>query len=212
MYYKYIHVIITIILQLYEVDKMTSEEFKKLDILNQIVFINDKLKEGLTLTVISLNIKVSRKTIGNKFISAGYIFSKSLKQYIKNDKYKSNTTVVSVSKSTENKAVSTPEYKSNVNIFNSKEAKNKMLDILEKHDNIQEMLEWYNHQKDIINVDVSELKIDKDKLQGKVKVTTVRLYGEVWEHFKTFMDTYKEFKSMDLISMALIEYADKYKK
>ena len=212
MYYKYIHVIITIILQLYEVNKMTSDEFKKLDILNQIVFINDKLKEGLTLTVISLNINVSRKTIGNKFINAGYIFSKSLKQYIKNDEYKSNTTVVPVSKLTANKAVSTSEYKSNINIFNSKEAKNKMLDILEKHDNIQEMLEWYNHQKDIINVDVSELKIDKDKLQGKVKVTTVRLYGEVWEHFKTFMDTYKEFKSMDLISMALIEYADKYKK
>lgn len=191
---------------------MKSEDYKKLDILTQITFINNNLKEGLTLTEISLNINISRKTIGNKFINAGYIFSKPLKQYIKNDEYKSNITVVSVPKSTEIKAISTHEYKSNTNIFNSKDSETKILNIIEKHDNIQEMLEWYNHQKDIINVDVNELKIDNNKFQGEVKVTTVRLYGEVWEHFKTFMDTYKEFKSMDLISMALIEYADKYKK
>lgn len=191
---------------------MGNEDYKKLDILNQITFVNTKLKEGLTLTEISLKINISRKTIGNKFIAAGYIFSKPLKQYIKNDEYKSNTTVVSTPKSTAIKAISTREYKSNINIFNSKDSENKILNIIEKHDNIQEMLEWYNNQKDIVNVDVSELKIDNDKLQGEVKVTTVRIYGEVWEHFKTFMDTYKEFKSMDLISMALIEYADKYKK
>ncbi|MCB2307252.1 hypothetical protein LGL08_10265 [Clostridium estertheticum] len=191
---------------------MKSKDYKKLDILNQLTFINNKLKEGSTLTEISLNINVSRKTIGNKFINAGYIFSKPLKQYIKNDEYKSNITVVPVNKSAEIKAISTHEYKSNPNIFKSKDSETKILDIIEKHDNIQEMLEWYNHQKDIVNVDESGLKIDNDKLQGKVKVTTVRLYGEVWENFKTFMDSYKEFKSMDLISMALIEYADKYKK
>ncbi|MBU3075843.1 hypothetical protein [Clostridium estertheticum] len=191
---------------------MKSKDYKKLDILNQLTFINNKLKEGSTLTEISLNINVSRKTIGNKFINAGYIFSKPLKQYIKNDEYKSNITVVPVIKSAEIKAISTHEYKSNTNIFKSKDSETKILDIIEKHDNIQEMLEWYNHQKDIINVDVSELKIDNDKLQGEVKVTTVRLYGEVWEHFKKFMDSYKEFKSMDLISMALLEYANKYEK
>lgn len=69
-------------------DKLKSEDYKKLDILNQLTFINNKLKEGSTLTEISLNINISRKTIGNKFINAGYIFSKSLKQYIKNDEYK----------------------------------------------------------------------------------------------------------------------------
>ncbi|MPQ34092.1 hypothetical protein E4V42_22140 [Clostridium estertheticum] len=191
---------------------MKGEDYKKLAILNQLTFINNKLKEGSTLTEISLDINISRKTIGNKFIKAGYIFSKPLKQYIKNDEYKSNITVVSVPRSTAIKAISTHEYKSNTNIFNSKDSETKILNIIEKHDNIQEMLEWYNHQKDIINVDESELKIDNDKLRGEVKVTTVRLYGEVWEHFKTFMDSYKEFKSMDLISMALIEYADKYKK
>ena len=33
---------------------MRNEDYKKLDILNQITFINNKLKEGSTLTEISL--------------------------------------------------------------------------------------------------------------------------------------------------------------
>jgi len=75
---------------------------------------------------------------------------------------------------------------------------------------LKEMLRWYNNQKNII--DVEELKIDTDKLIGKVKTTTVRLYSEVWKDFREFMEQYKEFKSMDLLTQALLEFMQKYKK
>jgi len=68
-----------------------------------------------------------------------------------------------VVKTVETKGVSKHEYKPNTNTFNSKEATTKILDIIEKHDNIQEMLDWYNKQKNVIEVDVRELKIDSDK-------------------------------------------------
>lgn len=57
-----------------------------------------------------------------------------------------------------------------------------------------------------------ELKIDEDMLNGEFKTTTtIRLYSEVWEQFKDFTQTYKDYKSMDLVSMALLEYIEKYK-
>jgi len=84
--------------------------------------------------------------------------------FIESSKYKSNINALSVVKTVETKGVSKHEYKPNTNIFNSKEVTTKMLDIIEKHDNIQEMLEWYNKQKNVIEVDVRELKIDSDEI------------------------------------------------
>jgi len=190
-------------------DKIT---FNKITLLDQITFINDELKKGNTLSKISENINISRKTIGKPLIRAGYKFDKNIKQYIKDDEYKYNTSILDLVKNPITKAIKPHEYKPNTNIFNTKDAENKILDIIEKHDNIQEMLDWYNNQRNVIDVDLSELKINSDKLRGEVKTTTVRLYMEVWEDFRTFMEGYKEYKSMDLISMAMVEYMEHYKK
>ena len=57
-----------------------------------------------------------------------------------------------------------------------------------------------------------ELKINEDLLNGEFKITTsIRLYSDVWRQFKDFTETHKEYKSMDLVSMALLEYIEKYK-
>ncbi|MBZ9688212.1 hypothetical protein G9F72_017905 [Clostridium estertheticum] len=67
--------------------------------------------------------------------------------------------------------------------------------------------------KIIIDVpQTQELKINEDILNGEFKATTtIRLYSDVLGQFKDFADTYKEYKSMDLVSMALLEYIEKYK-
>ncbi|MCB2289402.1 hypothetical protein LGK97_06430 [Clostridium sp. CS001] len=58
-----------------------------------------------------------------------------------------------------------------------------------------------------------ELKINEDILNGEFKTTTtIRLYTDVLGQFKDFAETYKEYKSIDLVSMALLEYIEKYKK
>ncbi|MGH4120340.1 hypothetical protein [Clostridium sp.] len=57
-----------------------------------------------------------------------------------------------------------------------------------------------------------ELKINEDIINGEFKTTTtIRLYSDVLTQFKDFAEQYKEYKSIDLVSMALLEYIEKYK-
>ncbi len=57
-----------------------------------------------------------------------------------------------------------------------------------------------------------EIKIDEDILNRESKTTTsIRIYSDVCDKFKDFAEINHEFKSMDLISMALLEYIEKYK-
>ncbi|NOW16580.1 hypothetical protein B0H35_004117, partial [Clostridium acetobutylicum] len=82
--------------------------------------------------------------------------------------------------------------------------------ILKNYEDIKELLAWFNKQKNV--VEPQNLKINRNRLNGAVKITTVRLYINVWEKFKSFMKQYQEYKSKDLVTMALLEFMDKYKK
>ena len=46
---------------------MNKEQFKNLDILAQIEYVNNILKEGKTLTAFSEEVEISRKTISKNF-------------------------------------------------------------------------------------------------------------------------------------------------
>ena len=51
---------------------MNKEQFKNLDILAQIEYVNNILKEGKTLTAFSEEVEISRKTISKNFSKFGY--------------------------------------------------------------------------------------------------------------------------------------------
>jgi uncharacterized protein (DUF4415 family) len=67
--------------------------------------------------------------------------------------------------------------------------------------------------KIIIDVpQTQELKINEDILNGEFKTTTtIRVYSDVLAKFKDFSGKHTEYKSLDLINMALLEYIEKYK-
>jgi hypothetical protein len=87
--------------------------------------------------------------------------------------------------------------------------------------------EFVQEQKKVVGIEVideieeeiiitvpesKEIKIDEDILNRESKTTTsIRIYSDVCDKFKDFAEINHEFKSMDLISMALIEYIEKYK-
>ena len=56
---------------------MNKEQFKNLDILAQIEYVNNILKEGKTLTAFSEEVEISRKTISKNFSKFGYKYSQS---------------------------------------------------------------------------------------------------------------------------------------
>jgi len=101
--------------------------------------------------------------------------------------------------------------------FNSdsiEEAIDSAYEFVEEQKKVADIIEIENKITEII-IDLpqsQELKIDEDILNRESKTTTsIRLYSDVCERFKDFTETYQEYKSMDLISMALIEYIEKYK-
>ena len=194
---------------------MNKIEFNKLPIVDQLEYVNSELIEQKSLRNISSKLNISKTTIRDRLKKIGYVFDSKQKQYIKKDsvvneyKYTTNINKLHKNKSKKDKSKIEVEYKDNINIFNNADDKNKLLNLLGKYDNLVEMLQWFDNKKNIEKP--IELTIDSNKLVGEVKATSVRLHSEVWDNFKKFMNQYKEFKNMDMVNMALVEFMEKYK-
>jgi hypothetical protein len=77
---------------------------------------------------------------------------------------------------------------------------------------IKELLEWYKQTKPNENIiEIPQINLDKNKLRGEIKTRSFKIYQQVLEDFKKYCERHGEFKQQDLLSMALIEYMDKYK-
>lgn len=196
---------------------MNKQDFNKLDMQGQLQYVNNELIKGKSLRIISTSLTMSKTTIRDRFLKQGYVFNAEQRQYIKKDNsiavdntYKHNTNILH-DKTIDKKPIKRTEYKDNANIFNQ-DTKDKIFDIISNYNKLKEMLDWFETKKNIIELQEQELKIDSDRLIGKVKTTTVRLYDKVWNDFREFTDEFKEYKSMDLVSQALLEFMDKYKK
>ena len=102
----------------------------------------------------------------------------------------------------------------NFNSDSIEEAIDSAYDFVKEQKKVADITEIEKQITEII-IDVAqsqEIKIDEDILNRESKTTTsIRLYSDVCERFKDFAETYQEYKIMDLISMALIEYIEKYK-
>ena len=120
--------------------------------------------------------------------------------------------------------VDTPEdAKDNINIISKKEAPNNMIDVMpegfkenmielvNQYDKIQEMINWFNNKDAIDIIEVSTgIKIDLP--DAPIKRTTIRVNESVWNDFLDLAEANSEFDKHNLLSMALKEYVEKYKK
>lgn len=205
--------------------------FDDLKLQDQVNYINNQLNEELSLTKICENVGIGRTTIRDRFKKIGYTFNKESNKYrydtnvLNGEEYKENTNIIHSKKYKENTDVihnksidnikpKGIEYSSNTNIipkeFTKKENIEKLLSLLNYSDDIIHMLQEYHNNKNII--DVPELKINRDNFSGEVKITTVRLYQGTYENFKTFASDHKEYTMQDLVTQALFELMNKYKK
>ena len=115
--------------------------------------------------------------------------------------------------------------KSNINIINKEEApedminvipegfKENMINLVNQYDKLQEMINWFNTKDDIDNsvIEVNTgIKIDLP--DAPIKRTTVRVNDKVWNDFLDLADANSEFDKHNLLSMAIKEYVEKYKK
>lgn len=207
---------------------MNKEQFKSLDILSQIEYVNKILKEGKTLTVFSEEVGISRKTISKNFSKLGYKYSQSKKQYIlentdvqalEQKKYYSNIT--------ESNIKNTPEEESNIpviqnittNLEISNNQKNSLMYLVDNVDRIKAILDGPNeYYKDITdsNIDKKE-DIVRDiynfkQVKRDYRAKTLKLDVEIQKGFEKIADDLKDsgVTQQELLNYILNQYIKFY--
>lgn len=153
-------------------------------LMDQIDFVNIEL-EKKSLTKISEEIKVSRKTLRNRFDKFGYVYDKQSNKYIikansKDEKDLNNT--------------------NNTNVL---------------FDKIESLERRINGLEDRLNNSKTELMELKDisikSLEGETVSRCYRLNKEVQKEFSDFCKRNSSYKVQDILGSALVEFMEKYK-
>ncbi|WP_257676378.1 DNA-binding protein [Clostridium felsineum] len=185
---------------------MNRSEFDKLDFTGQVSYINEELIKGSTLTKICKSINIGRTTIRDRFIKGGYSFNKEKNQYLKTTNDKNNSKVTH-----KNNIVSNDNSKTIVE-FNS--IKNDLLELIKNKDDILKIIDDY--KKNINNriIDVPELNINDipPEMQKNINTRSLKIYDPIYKLFSKLCNKYSSIKKQDLISLALLEFYNKYKK
>lgn len=197
---------------------MKFEELIKLDIANQIEYLNNKLGDGLSVKEIRGELNVGEKKLQKYLKSINFKFDQKTKSYIKvtkvvndpnsKENYKDNHLVVKHNeKSRESKNDTLPvgfnEYDKLMNMISTYE------DISEKMDKLDEMIEWYEIQKSVI--DVTPQKLEIPPTNQEVVSRSFKIYRDVMEDFSKFCKKNNNYKVQDIISFALRKFMDEYK-
>lgn len=83
--------------------------------------------------------------------------------------------------------------------------------IINQSQEIEEMLYWYRHHKDDDKIiDIPEIDVNHDDLEGELMVRSFKTYARVLDKFALFCKGKKEMQK-DLIALALVEFMDTYK-
>ncbi|EQF22276.1 hypothetical protein QEW_4445 [Clostridioides difficile CD160] len=179
---------------------MTWDELKKKDVQYIVKYINDELVSGKSLIKISSEVQTSES---------------SIRKYLKKRCYKRiNNRFVYVNEEGMQK-VSEDDESIQVEIVRTEKKSNtqkKLLLLADNYNEIIEMINWYNNLEnrniDEQHIQPKDIKIDLPSKNAKR--TTIRIIEEVVDLFDEFCKEHSEFTKTDLMSMALLEYVNKY--
>lgn len=207
---------------------MNKEQFKNIEIFEQIEYVNNILKEGKTLTSFSEEIGISRKTISKNFSKAGYKYSQSKKQYIlENTEVEAREQKKYYSNITESNTKITPESSDNIPVINNittnleitNNQKDRLTYLMDNADRIKALLDGANeYYKDITesNMETKEdiVKEIYNFKQGKrdYRVKTLKLDVEVQKGFERIAEDLKEsgVTQQELLNYILNQYIKFY--
>lgn len=182
---------------------MNKDKFNNLDAMEQIEYINNSLKNKRSLTSISKDLSIGRSTISERFKKLGYRYNKEFNQYIKHDTNESNTNVIqSNTKNLKSINYNDLEMYNNCNT----DVNNKIINITNEYETLMQMIELYKSNSNILQ---SKIIIDLPKAESEL--TSFRVNKEILKQFNEFTKEQKEFKKIDLVSMALKEYIENHR-
>lgn len=170
-------------------------------------YVNQELSNGRTMKDIETNdFNVNDRVIVKRLTRRGYKrigneFKQSITNVIQKDKESAERVIQEPSKAiapTENKSIQ----KHNRSISDEK-----LMELVDLIEPIKEMLENYNRNKNIVEVNTVELR---PKAVTEVKQKLFKIDINVLEQWEEFVLNHKEFKVQQLISLALEEFINKY--
>lgn len=195
-----------------------------LDIMEQIHFINERLKEGYSLSRLDKeNIISSRKTISNRFKKIGYELNKDTNQYesiisiVEGDKSEDKEPILESS----NKVVQGNESKNKESISKSSnkvvrgdQANNKLLEEIilnysDMNDKLEEVYEWYKLQSSEKVVNESKNMIIPD-YNEEVLTRSFKLYKSTQQRFADFCKRNSKYKVQDILCFLLDDGMNRY--
>lgn len=160
---------------------MNKDEFNKLGVKDQVDFINKELEEK-SLTKISEEIKVSRKTLRNRFDKLGYVYDKESNKYIPKHIKKNEDDL--------NNAI-------NANV------------LIDKMKSLERRIKGLEDKIKTKSIESKEINIKS--LEGETVSRCYRLNKEVQKEFSDFCKRNSSYKVQDILGCALVEFMKKYK-
>lgn len=206
---------------------MSYEELIKLKEQEQINYLNTMLNRGLSVKEIRESLGVGEKKLQKHLKSINYKYDPKTKNYILVTKvsegservsnYNNNQLVVKDKTKANIKPVEADrvnplpveftDYDKLINMVNTYQEMSKRMEQLDKYD---EMLQWYELQKSVIDVTPPKLEIPPTDAEPVTR--SFKIYPEVNEAFKKFCSKNDNYKVQDIISFAIKEFLDKYDK
>lgn len=180
--------------------KKLSDEQKKL-LLNMLIedvpFTQIRKNLGLGL---SYNLKTLCEYLGHKYIKAYNL-------HINNFNKKDLALIESNTNSITNEEILTKEdFLKGMDFLISKLAENKNTPLVEFNSKIK------NNDDEVVEI-VALPKVLPQRLQGEnyvVKQTSVKVVDNVWQEFQQFIKSRKNYSSIEYLSLAILEFLEKY--
>lgn len=179
---------------------MNGEQFKALELEQQVQYVNGLLEQGDTVDNIRSVLGVGKNYIGNNFSKGGYKKDRATGLYIKAG------TEATINTNTTNEKVQEANNKalSSCNGSNSSNSLEKRVKDLEKQiEAIMTMLETNNTNT------ATELNIKT--FEGEKVARSYKVNVEVQKQFKAFCKAHSEHDVGDILATAMLEFMNKFK-
>ena len=190
---------------------MNKTEFNKLEVMEQIEYINKSLLNGNTLTNICKSIGIGRSTIRDRFEKVSYKYNKSINQYESIIEIIEAETIAPAGANEPIKEDIKPiiQQSSNLVVGTDNEI---LTSLINNYDDmnikLNEMYNWYKLQSSNKVVQTEKFKVDD--FEGDIVVRSYKLYEPIQREFLEFCKRNNKYKVQDILSQALKEFLDKY--
>ncbi|MEA4924169.1 MAG: hypothetical protein VB084_02555 [Syntrophomonadaceae bacterium] len=175
---------------------MPKNNFKNMDNMDKVGFINDNLRQGVSFkdiydaTLDTHELVKSREALLNQFKKAGYrVNEKTPRNHVLEDKF-------------------TPPAPNSVENTDHITMNDKLLELLEQSDSILAMLKWWKYnlpQSDNPQDDRLNLPLPQD---GEEVRKTIRISNQIWQKWKAFCAQNPGYNEKDLMARALLFFMD----